>query len=107
MIDTISILGIVLASTGLWSFMIEVYRRRCAKKDDERIKLIKRATSGLLYIGMQMSAQAVFRRGYIDPQELHDIEKYMYEPYHALGGNGSAEALMKKLEALPFEKGDE
>ena len=105
--NAIAIAGIVFASTGLWTFILEVYRRHCTRKEDERLKLVKQATMGLLYIGMQMSAQAVFRRGYIDPQELHDIEKYMFEPYHALGGNGSAEALIKRLEELPFKENED
>ena len=101
--NIVAIAGIIFASTGLWTFIQEVYRRHCIKKEDARLLLVKQATSGLLYIGMQMSAQAIFRRGFIDPQELHDIEKYMYEPYRALGGNGSAEALMHKLAELPFK----
>lgn len=105
--DILAIAGLIFASSGLWTFIQEVYRRHCTKKEDARLALVKNATSGLLYIGIQMSAQAILRRGYVTPQELHDIEKYMFEPYRALGGNGSAEAIIHKLEEVPFKEGDE
>jgi hypothetical protein len=56
---------------------------------------------GLMYLGVKMSCQKLIDRGWATTEEIEDIEKYMYEPYKALGGNGTAEMLMNKVKALP------
>lgn len=47
-------------------------------------------------------------RGYILEWEYEDLISYMYQSYKTLGGNGTAEKLVKEVEKLPIyfdEKG--
>lgn len=45
-------------------------------------------------------------KGYISPQDYDDIDKYLYQPYKKLGGNGTAEMVMKNLQKLTSKKGE-
>ena len=39
-------------------------------------------------------------------QELDDFNHYLFEPYKALGGNGTGEEVAKKVNSLPIKGGD-
>lgn len=43
-------------------------------------------------------------RGYVTKEEYDDFVKYLYTPYIALGGNGTAEKLMREIERLELRK---
>ncbi|MBO6267745.1 MAG: hypothetical protein J6N19_01205 [Clostridium sp.] len=40
------------------------------------------------------------KRGWISSEDYDDIDKYLYQPYKKLGGNGTAERVMQKLKNL-------
>ena len=41
-------------------------------------------------------------RGWISDDEYGDLNKYLYEPYVELGGNGTAKRLMDEVKKLPI-----
>ena len=61
------------------------------------------ASSGLwaylMYLGMQY-----VDRGYVTQDEYENLRTYLYDPYKKLGGNGSAERVMKEVDKLPIHK---
>ena len=42
--------------------------------------------------------------GYVTEDEFENLNKYLYEPYKALGGNGTAEKIMDDVRNLPIRK---
>ena len=43
-------------------------------------------------------------RGWITHDELENLYEYLYKPYENLGGNGSAQRVMREVEKLPIRK---
>lgn len=84
--------GMIFGSVGFWTFVQHLLDKRSVSRQ---------AMLGLMYLGVKMSCQKLIDRGWATTEEIEDIEKYMYEPYKALGGNGTAEMLMNKVKALP------
>lgn len=88
----ITILVSIFGSMGFWSFMSD----RRSKKSIERA-----AIQCVLFMAIKMSCKTCLRRGWVTTEEIEDIEKYMFEPYEKMGGNGTAKLLMDKIKALP------
>lgn len=49
----------------------------------------------IIYLGMQY-----IKRGEITQGEYENLHKYLYEPYKKMGGNGSAERIMREVDKL-------
>ena len=95
----ITLLVGIFGSTGFWIF---IQNRKSGKSLERKIIL------SVTFLGVKMSCKALLERGWADTEEIEDIEKYLYEPYKDLGGNGTAEMLMNKVKSLPNKppKGD-
>lgn len=91
----LTVLGSILASNGLWGWIA----KRSEKKSD-RNKLLM----GLAYSEIINRAEQYIARGWISTDEYRELEHYLYEPYKAMGGNGTAMRLMEKVEKLPPTK---
>lgn len=80
-------------SGGFW-----VYLRRKYEKRDAVDKLImglahdKIVSLGVMYI----------EKGFVTQDEYDDLFKYFWEPYQDLGGNGSAERIVRLVDLLPL-----
>ena len=85
----------IFASAGFWSFVSRWLDKKSANT---------RATLGICYLGVKMSCKMLLAKGWATTDEIEDIEKYIYEPYKSLGGNGSAERLMNKVRELPIKE---
>ena len=81
----------MLGSTGLWTW---IQNRGTAKSARDRMLL------GLGHAKIFDVAEKYIRRGGITSAELDDLEKYLYKPYHDMGGNGTATAMVEKCKAL-------
>lgn len=95
----IAIILAVIGSGGFWSLMQFIVQKHSEKRS---------ATTRLL-LGLsheQILEQCAFyeNRGYIKPDEYAELERYLYEPYKKLGGNGAVEREMQKIKALPSEE---
>lgn len=89
----ISILCTLIASTGFWTLVTKVLDKKSAKS-----KMIL----GLGHNAIMTLAMGYIKRGNITQGEYEDLRKYLYEPYKAMGGNGSAERLMREVDKLPI-----
>lgn len=91
LITVITVVGSVLASSGFWAF-IQTIR----DKKDVRSKMIL----GLGHDRIIELCLKYLERGWITAEEYENLYKYLYKPYKAMGGNGSAERLMAKVSNL-------
>lgn len=83
------------ASTGFWAFV----QRRDTIKDATGKLLMGIAYDRITYLGMRY-----IERGWVSKDEYEDYRKYFYDPYKALGGNGTAERIMGEISTLPIIK---
>ena len=85
-------MNIVLAifgSAGLWAVVVEIIKLIAARK--KKPNPIGELVLGLAYMGI-----CTF-------EERENFRKYLFTPYKAAGGNGTAEAIMKQVDALPIK----
>lgn len=83
----------VLASSGFWAYRSSKSSTRGATT---------RLLMGIAYEHIMTFGVAYIHRGWATRDEYEELRKYFYEPYKALGGNGSAERVMNEVEKLPF-----
>ena len=87
----ISVFGSVMASSGLWALIM----KRQEKKDIKSRMLLGLAHDRIMDLG-----QKYIERGSITYDEYENLEKYLYEPYIEMGGNGSAKRVMDEVNKL-------
>ena len=90
----LTILSSVLASSGLWAFLMAKLDRNSA----EREILIGIGHIELVFFGMQY-----IERGWVSEDEYSTL-KELYEPYKKLGGNGSGTRIMEEVNKPPIRK---
>ena len=98
-------------STGLWTVINQIIgsylekKKAISENQEEKIKSILKPTNdmvlGLGYDRLVHVCNKHIDKGWIDPGDLADIDKYLYRPYRELGGNGTAEMLFDKVKTLP------
>lgn len=91
----ITIFCSVLASSGLWAYLL----RKDEKKDATKEMIVGLAHDRIVYLGI-----TYIDRGYITNDEYENLRTYLYEPYERLGGNGSARKIMNLVDDLPIRK---
>lgn len=97
-----TIITAVFASTGFWTLLNNIYLNRREKNSGEKEKrdAERAAILGLLHETLAERCLLYLQRGEISRQEYEDLRQYIYEPYKSLGGNGTGETLMSKVEKL-------
>lgn len=98
----ITIFAAVFASSGFWAFVTFIIQRR-DRNESAETKMIK----GLGHDRICWLGQAYVKRGYITKDEYENLHDYLYVPYHEMGGNGTAEKIMKEVEKLPIKEKEE
>lgn len=88
-----AVAGFLAASGGFWVYL----RNRDLKKDANARLLMGLAQYRIMTLGMRY-----LDRGWISTDEYEDLRNYFYEPYAALGGNGTAERVMDAVKLLPL-----
>ena len=96
----ITIAGIVLASSGLWKFIETVWVNTHHKQTAEEKLLLGLAFNRIIKI-----ATKHIEKGWIDVDEYHELNKYLFKPYKEAGGNGTAQKMIDEVEKLPMKKG--
>lgn len=93
---------IVSLITGLTSSSFLAFLgARMARHDN-----ISQMVMGLGHHEILEDGQKLISKGFVTIQELDDFNHYLYEPYKALGGNGTGEEVAKKVNSLPIKGGD-
>lgn len=90
----VTIVCSVLASSGVWTIISKRLDQNTASN-----KMLK----GLGHSKIVETGMKYIDRGYITKDEYEDLYTYLYEPYKALGGNGSAERIMDEIKRLPIK----
>ena len=105
-----------LTRSGGCSIILYLLQRRDKKKDGQteedkqRDEATKRQSAMLLGLGhdrIVYLGSCYIERGYITQDEYENLHDYLYEPYLALGGNGTAKKVMAEVERLPLHKDKE
>lgn len=100
MSDTvITIIVAVFASGGFWAFLQNYLLNRSKAKSAEQ-KLIL----GLAFRQIIELCDYYLQRGYIYADEYKELYHYLFEPYQASGGDGTAAKMIKGVETLPLRK---
>lgn len=85
----------VFGSTGFWSWV----QSRGKKKSAEARLLL-----GIAYSEIIRRSEHYIHQGYIAVDEYNELNRYLYEPYRDLGGDGTAQKLMDEVRKLPTER---
>lgn len=91
----VTIFSAVLASSGLWAYIM----KRSERKDSKTKLLLGLAHDRIMFLGM-----SYITRGYITQDEYENLNDYLYKPYEDTGGNGSAQRVMQEVNKLPVRK---
>lgn len=89
----LTIAASVLASSGFWAYL----QHKSESKDVRSQMLIGLAHDRITHLGLNY-----IERGWITKDEYENLHDYLYVPYHKMGGNGSAERIMKEVANLPL-----
>ena len=89
----LTIVASVLASSGFWAYL----QHKSESKDVRSQMLIGLAHDRITHLGLNY-----IERGWITKDEYENLHDYLYVPYHKMGGNGSAERIMKEVASLPL-----
>lgn len=89
----ISIIGAVFASTGFWAFITYLMQRKDSK-DSAEAQMLK----GLGHDRICSLGEEILKKGTVTKDEYENLHDYLYLPYKKLGGNGTAEKIMKDIE---------
>ena len=100
----ISIIVAVFASTGFWTVINTIVARKSAKNDKK--DALTQMIIGLGHDRIYDLCEKYIARGYITTSEYDNL-KYLYEPYVALGGNGTGTKLKDAVDKLPVKTSHE
>lgn len=95
-IDIIVTLAVaVFGSTGFWTWLAN----RSKKKSAEA-----RLIMGLAYSEIIRRSEDYISRGYVEATEFDELDRYLFQPYTEMGGNGTAQKLMDEVRKLPTRR---
>jgi len=90
--NIVTIICAVMASSGFWA----VVNKRQQGKTAESKMLIGLGHDRIITLGLEY-----LEKGSITEDEYDNLYNYLYVPYKEMGGNGSAERIMKEVAKLP------
>lgn len=67
------------------------------------MKAIRAMCLGSLYDRTKFLGEQYIKRGYITLDEYSDWFKYLYQPYHDAGGDGTIDKIAREINKLPIE----
>lgn len=95
----IAILSSILGASGLWSFILTMVVRKQEKRDNSTRLLLGIGHDRIIHLCKHYIAQ-----GSISADEYENLYEYLYKPYVAMGGNGTAQKLMEDVKRLPIKE---
>ncbi len=87
----IAILSTLLASGGFWALLTKLIDKKSAKTK----MILGLGHDRIMSLGMKY-----VERGFITQSEYENLYKYLFDPYKKMGGNGSAERLMREVDRV-------
>ena len=106
MTTILTIFTAVVGSQGLWAFILYLVQKYSKKKDkkDEVLEHQSEMLIGLGHDRIVYLGTKYLEEGSITEDEFENLNKYLYEPYKKLGGNGTCEKIMEDVRKLPIRK---
>lgn len=94
-----------LGSSGLWTLVLYFVQRKDKKRDKEDEELCNQSQMllGLGHDRIVYLGKKYIEKGSVTDAEFENLNKYLYEPYLKLGGNGTAEKIMNDVKKLPVK----
>ena len=71
------------------------------RKESNRVQTIKDGLLAIMHDRLYQVCTYYIQQGWIDASGLKNLE-YLYQSYHALGGNGTGTELYNRAKALPI-----
>lgn len=96
-----SVIVTLLASSGFWAMLEYRFRKRDTTNKQREMQtdlLLGLAHDRIVYLGLKY-----IRRGCITTEEYENLMTYLYKPYKAMDGNGSAERVIMEVMQLPIK----
>lgn len=105
-----TIIGAIFGGSGVTflTFLIQRHDRKTDKRQEEYVELSRKISEIADAVKGQGHDRVVYlggkyiQRGGITKDEYENLYDYIYLPYKALGGNGTAEKVMKDVGNLPI-----
>ena len=105
-----TIIGAIFGGSGVTflTFLIQRHDRKTDKRQEEYTELSRKiseiadAVKGQGHDRVTYLGGRYIQRGGITKDEYENLYDYIYLPYKALGGNGTAEKVMKDVDNLPI-----
>lgn len=113
--DTESIVALIVAvfaSTGFWTFLTSRFSNHDKKRKDleneleelkKSVDLQSKMLKGLGHDRIVYLGNEYLSRKSITKDEYENLHDYLFDPYKNLGGNGTAEKVMREVEKLPLK----
>lgn len=92
----ITVFVAVMGSSGFWAW----YQSKNERKDAKTQMLIGLGHDRIIDKGIEI----LERGNWITEDEYDNLVNYLYKPYEALGGNGSAERIITEIKQLKIVK---
>ena len=91
--------GLLTACVG-FGFKLMSTKMKARKKEDDAIK---EGVLALLHDRLYQGCKYYIHQGKIADDEMKNME-YLYNGYHALGGNGTGTELYERIKKLPLKE---
>lgn len=98
----VGIVGSVFASTGFWAFLTFLIQKKDTKDSAEAQMLKGLGHDRICYLG-----ERYLQQGFITKDDYENLHDYLFIPYKKLGGNGTAEKVIREVEHLPLREKEE
>lgn len=85
--------GFIAGSGGFWVYLTKKFQR----EDCVRQLIMGLAHDKIVYLGIKY-----VEKGFVTKDEYDDLFKYFWDPYKNLGGDGSAERIIRMVQLLPL-----
>ena len=105
-----TIIGAIFGGSGVTflTFLIQRHDRKTDKRQEEYTELSRKISEIADAVKGQGHDRVIYlggryiQRGGITKDEYENLHDYIYLPYKALGGNGTAEKVMEDVKNLPI-----
>lgn len=90
--------GLSASVVSLVTFLISRADKKSTKRTAESDMLMGLGHDRIVFLGSEY-----IKKGFITKDEYENLHEYLFKPYLELGGNGTAQKIMKEVEKLDMK----
>ena len=94
-----AVTGLAATVFSFVTFMVQRKDSKEKKRTAESDMLMGLGHDRIVFLGGQY-----LKRGWISKDEYENLHDYLFKPYAELGGNGTAQKVMKEVDKLPLRE---